>query len=325
MIGVLLAHKLGIIGYGTHAKRLLPIIEEHPNFEISYIYHPTKLVDDFRSTTKIEELYTCDGIIITSPNITHFDYVEKFVKNSKCFIFCEKPPCITLDDVKKLSTLDEDDKKRIFFNFRFSKISKLFKNITESKKFGDITHINIISTHGLAFKDDYQKSWRSASYNPHNILETVAIHYVDLMNFYFGKPSQFNYVPSKFSDNGDSFDTCNVLLEYDNHLTCSIFNSYASSYVEDIFVNGTNGYVTIRNNLISEFYPRDTFDTNGHFITPPMINQTALDMNSNYEISLIDATNHFLSHLEKKSFFSLFDYEMSLATNMDILKMKNIS
>lgn len=327
MIDVQLAHKLGLIGYGVHARRLLSIIEDNPNFEISHIYHPKKIFNDSHSTTKIEELYTCDGIIIASPNITHFSYIEQFLKNSKCFIFCEKPPCVTLDETKKLLTLNDDDKKRIFFNFnfRFSNVSQLIKKIIDSKRFGKITHINIISAHGLAFKNDYLNSWRSASNNLHNILETVAIHYVDLMNFHFGKSNQFNYIPSKFSDNGNSFDTCNVLIEYDNHLTCSIFNSYASSYVEDIFINCTNGYVTIRNNLISEFHPRDTFDKNEHFITPPIINQTSLNMNSNYEISLKNSVNHFLSHLEKKSFFSLTDFEMSLATNIDILKMKNIS
>ena len=322
-----MAHKLGIIGYGVHAKRLTSIIEEYSNFEISHIYHPTKIFNDFYSTKKIEELYACDGIIIASPNITHFDYIEKFLKNSKCFIFCEKPPCVTLNEIKKLSVLDDDDKKRIFFNFnfRFSQVSQLIKKITESKQFGKITHINIISAHGLSFKNNYLKSWRSARNNLHNILDTFTIHYIDLMNFHFGKSNQFNYIPSKFSDNGDSFDTCNVLIEYDNHFTCSIFNSYASSYVEDILINCTNGYVTIRNNLISEFYPRDTFDTNEHFITPPIINQSSLSMNSNYEISLKNSVNHFLSHLEKKIFFSLSDFEMSLATNVDVLKMKNIS
>ena len=87
MIGVLLTHKIGFIGYRNHAKKLLDIVEEEENFEVSKLYHPTKNIDDSRITNNLEDLYECDGIIIASPNATHFEYIKKIVENSKCYIF----------------------------------------------------------------------------------------------------------------------------------------------------------------------------------------------------------------------------------------------
>ena len=50
-----------------------------------------------------------------------------------------------------------------------------------------IISINFIVSHGLAFKEEYIKSWRSdGQKNLHNILDTLTIHYLDLSNFFFG-------------------------------------------------------------------------------------------------------------------------------------------
>jgi predicted dehydrogenase len=327
VIDVLLIRKLGLIGFGIHAKRLLRIIEQNTNFEISQIFHPTKNLDDFRSTTNIDDLYDLDGVIIASPNSTHYEYILKLIENSKCLIFCEKPPCVSTHEINQLQQLSDDDKKRIFFdfNFRFSQISKLIKNIIDSENFGKITHIKIISAHGLSFKPDYLNSWRSTKNNLHNILETVTIHFIDLMNYHFGNPVKSIYIPSKFSEQGESYDTCNVLLEYPDQLTCSIFNSYASPYTEDFSIVCTDGYITFRDDQISEFYPRDTFDSQGNFITPPVQNETPLNMDFNYKNSLNNSVNDFLSHIEKKSFFDLSDFELSLMTNLQVLNMKKTS
>ena len=44
--------------------------------------------------------------------------------------------------------------------------------------------MNIISTHGLAFKKGYEESWRAdGKNNLHNILDTVSIHYLDLFSW----------------------------------------------------------------------------------------------------------------------------------------------
>ena len=51
-----MTRKIGFIGYRNHAKKLLDIVENKENFEISKIYHPTKNIDDSRITNNLEDL-----------------------------------------------------------------------------------------------------------------------------------------------------------------------------------------------------------------------------------------------------------------------------
>ena len=82
MTDVQLTHKIGIIGYRNHAKKILDIVDANKKFNITHIFHPTKEINDTRTTNNLEKLYDCDGIIIASPNSTHLEYIQKFIDNS---------------------------------------------------------------------------------------------------------------------------------------------------------------------------------------------------------------------------------------------------
>ena len=134
MIDVQLVLNLGIIGYRKHAGKIISFLEKNPECKINYIYHPTKSLDD-RFTNSFSNLYDCDAVIIASPNKTHYEYVEKLTKNFKGYIFCEKPPVISLTELEKLEKLPEEWKQKIFFDFmlRFSDLSELIKNKIRSE------------------------------------------------------------------------------------------------------------------------------------------------------------------------------------------------
>ena len=78
-----MTRKIGFIGYRNHAKKLLDIVENKENFEISKIYHPTKNIDDSRITNNLKDLHECDGVFIASPNNTHFEYLKEMIENFK--------------------------------------------------------------------------------------------------------------------------------------------------------------------------------------------------------------------------------------------------
>ena len=112
------------------------------------------------------------------------------------------------------------------------------------------------------------------------------------------------------------------MLEYENGLTGSILNSYAASYIEETLLMGTNGYISIRNDKLSEFYPRDTFNSKGFFIAPPIKRKINFNLKSNYENSLKNSVDHFLIHVKNNKSFELSEFNSSLSTNMDILNLK---
>ena len=326
VIGVQLVHKLGFIGYRNHAKRLLDIIEYDNDFEVTHIFHPTKKIDDSRCTNNLENLYNCDGVIIASPNMTHFNYLQKLVTNSNCFIFCEKPPVTSLDEINYLENISLKNKKRIFFNFnlRFSTIHKILNKYSNSEELGKIIQINIISSMGLAYKKKYLDSWRAdGKNNLHNIIENSSIHWIDLMIFNFGKSNNSNYFPRLISKNGSSFDTNSISLEFDNGLSSSIFTSYATPLIEHIMIIGTTGYIVIENDKLELFSPRDTFDDDGLFMKPK--NKLVLDFNFRNSIqkSLENSLNYFLKHVKQSKGFDISQYKNSIISNKLVLSLQN--
>ena len=319
MIGVRLVHKLGFIGYRNHAKKLLDIVESNQNFSITSIYHPTKKIDDVRGTKNLEDLYNCDGVIIASPNMTHFEYIKKLIENSDCFIFCEKPPVTSLDGIKYLENISPENKKRVFFNFnlRFSKINQIIKEYSDSEKLGKIIQINIISSMGFAFKNEYLNSWRSdGKTNLHNIIVNNSIHWIDLMVFNFGNVRNSSYIPRLVSNNGTSYDTNSVILELENDgLVCSIFSSYATPLIDDIMIVGTNGFINIKDSKIEIFSPRDTFDDNGLFKKPPGELFNDFNFDASLHASLENSVNHYLDHVKNLEGFDLHDFETAILSN----------
>ena len=169
---------VGFIGYGNHAKRLKKILSSLEKIDKYLFYHPYKKNKD--TVNNLKDVLNVHFIFITSPNDTHFFYVDYFLKNSKAKIFCEKPPATKMNDLKILSGLKNYKKQGIFFNFnyRFSLLSNLLTETNNSKDLGKILNINLNVSHGLAFKETYKDSWRSnhLALIP-TVLDTSAIHH----------------------------------------------------------------------------------------------------------------------------------------------------
>ena len=326
MIDVLLVLNFGIIGYRNHAGKLISFLEKNSECKINCIYHPTKSLDD-RFTNNFSDLYDCDAVIIASPNKTHYQYVEKLTKNFNGYIFCEKPPVINNEELKKLEKLTNKWKQKIFFNFnfRYSELSGIIKKRINSKELGNIIHIDICGTKGLAFKKEYKNSWRAdGKTNLHNLLDASTIHYIDLISLYLGKIKNSAYFPSLISNNGTSFDTSYVVVKYNNEVTLSIFNSYATPLINELCIIGTNGYMTIKDNKLMVKSPRDTFDKNGLFTDPPVYFKSNFSISNDIENSLKKSLDYFISHVKKDENLDLELFENSLQTNRLILNLKNV-
>ena len=313
---------VGVIGYRNHALRLIEIANEHKLCNVKYIYHPSKnLGSNLSSTNDIKDLFSCDIVVIASPSNTHYEYIIKIIKNSKAFIFCEKPPVTKKSNLKALNNLSDEEKSRIYFNFnmRFSFLSDILQDKSILKHIGQIHNIEIINSHGLAFKQEYDKSWRAdGKENLHAITETVAIHYIDILQFIFGDIVDYSYYPSITAKTGTAYDSALINLKFDS-TTASIYTSYASPLINEITILGTNGYIKIENNKLSVFSPRDTFTKEGFFVKPPIVIDKNIVTN-NYKESLTRSFDFFIDNIRKKS-LPLKYYDASVASNKFILDM----
>lgn len=319
-----LVTKIGFIGSGNHAFRLMQIINQIPNNVIKFIFHPKKNLND-SFTNDLSDLYQCDAIFILSPNHTHFYYMENLFQNYDGYIFCEKPPVISYDELNHLEKISFQKKEKLFFNFnyRFGKINECINEQKSSEHIGKINHINIIASHGLAFKSDYFESWRAdGEKNLFNILDTLSIHYLDLLNLNFGNPIEKNFFPKLISNHGKSYDTNLIILKYDNDITISLLNSYASPYINQISILGTNGFLNIFDNSKRIFSPRDSFNSKNFFITPPILSDKKFIFEDEYNNSLVNSVTYFLNIVKKQGVFPIEQFETSLFTNKLILDLR---
>ena len=306
-------------------KRLQEIIECNENFDINWIFHPSKNINDSRGTNELSNLFDCDVVIVASPNFTHLEYIQKFIENSKCHIFCEKPPVTSLDGIEYLENLSMEDKKRVFFNFnlRFSELDEILKQNNNSEKIGKIIQINIISSMGYAFKKRYLDSWHSdGQKNLYNISENSAIHWIDLMVYNFGESVSSINFPRLISKNGTSFDTDLINLKFKNELSVSIFASYATPLIDDIVILGTNGYLQINNNSMKIFYPRDTFDENGLFAKPKNCIEKEFKIEIIIKESLKKSVNFFLDCIKNSKEFDISYFNSCIETNRLTLNLR---
>jgi predicted dehydrogenase len=295
---------VGIIGNGVHSKRIQKILKKN-----YFIYKPVgnKIIDkkNFEILKKKKIIFIC------SPNSTHFDYVKKLYK--KRYIFCEKPPVTSKKDLKKLKKFSF---KKIFFNFnqRFSSIAEILKS-SQNIKMGSLLYGNIINSHGLAFKKNFANSWRSnINKNKLGVYETVSIHDIDLINYFF-KIKKINKPKLKnFQKVGSSFDTSYSTISLKNGGQINVFSSYSSAYTNQWILMFEHGLIQATDNEISLHYPTKTFDKSG-FFTKPKKKITLKVYKNEFEKSLKSSISYFLKNVRKRSNFNKKDFDKSIESN----------
>ena len=320
--------KIGFIGYKGHAMRLIKIFSKIKNCEISHFYHPEKIIDlkqipitnksRLVATRNLKDLYSCDGIVISSPNHSHFGYIKKLLKNYKGYIFCEKPPVANLKELNALAKISIKNKKRVYFNFnmRFSFLNDVLKNFPQKYNLGKPIRIAITVGHGLAFKKSYKSSWRAKKeLHKAGVLETLGIHYFDLVSFLFGSPENLCYKSENYSPYGNSIDTSHLSCSFKTHCYFNLTCSYCIPFTENTQIIYTNGLIELNVNEIKVFGPREVFDKRGFFINPPLIFKKSLNSEKLYFESLVMSCEYFTDCVRRKKTINPKYFKQSILSN----------
>lgn len=232
-------------------KSLKKIIDIAKNeLKISYIDHPHKKLKIKNMTNKLDDLLNLDCIFITSPNHTHFRYLNYLKKKKyKGYIFYEKPPVLKLIEIKKLKKFNL---KTTYFNYnyRHSGILKFFK---DNKRLGKITMINIIDSKPLIYKKNIKHNWRFQL--KEILVNNNLIHFIDLVSFNFKKDiSNLKLQNSRSQKNLKIFDTISASFKIGNIIS-NISLSYGTVVEKKILIYYSNGKVEITNDKIYIYYP----------------------------------------------------------------------
>ncbi len=315
---------VGIIGERGHASKILDALTESGRAAISHVYLPHRMPDADGATQSLDDLLDCDAVFIVSPSDSHFDYMQYLGKRYDGYIFCEKPPVTSLEQLEKLDV----PKAKTFFNFnyRFSGLKHAVNDALASGQLGDVIHFYSVSSQGLAFKPEYETSWRAdVNRHPNGVTETKAIHMIDLAINLFGDFKDVGYHSQCRSGNGSAIDTSHTTIYFQSGAVATILASYAAPLCTVVRIIGTNGIIEYSNRQITLASPRDTFDESGKFADAPL--QVVRDYNLEhldfYNESLENAVNSFLDYVEDSEIIPTELFDASMKTSRLLLGLDN--
>lgn len=161
---------VGIIDqYFPHSNFFLDIKE----FE-KFLTHPA-------DSGKLPEL---NYISICSPNYLHNSHL-KFALNMGANAICEKPLCLTIEELDELVKLEESTGKRIFTVLQLRHHPKLVE-FKKSFKPGKEKQ-NVVLTYITGRGPWYQSSWKGDEAKSGGIATNIGIHLFDLLVWLYGK------------------------------------------------------------------------------------------------------------------------------------------
>lgn len=311
--------RIGAIGWRNHAARIIDLVDASGLGRVAAVYHPTYPPDRPGGTTRFEDLLDCDAVMILSPNDTHGGYLRRLAQSYGGYVFCEKPPVTTRADWEALRALD---KGRTYFNFnlRFSRWAQRIEEAQADGRLGRLLHAEVQATHGLAFKDIFPGSWRAdGDRHRHSVLETVAVHFVDLLGHVLGPVERYDYAPSNTAGRGTAYDTCHLATRHRGGGTASVLASYAAPFALRLSLLASNGVLVCDHAGIELRGPRDSFDAHGNFAPPPVLSAEAADWAEVYREGLARSAGFFLEHARDRRSLPDRLFDLSLETTRMVL------
>lgn len=310
---------IAVIGKGNQASRHIEILNKMPSVKLHSVFYPKPVQDTgLPLTFRLSDILAADAIIISSPTPTHAFYLQE-LSDYKGYLLVEKPAVSTAtqSDVLQKWPLTRKRKVRINFNLVHSSLFQSFARVLQNSEMGQLISLDIHTSHGLAFKPAYLDSWRNKSDASGGVLETVGIHYVNMAIKLFGPPvsmaADFLWAaqaPAK-KKNGTP-DTAILRLKFKNGLLATFRHSYAAPFRHHWFLLGTNGTWEYDGRTVRFRTPRDTFDSNGRFVEPPLVLEEPMEFTALWKDSLNRAVQDFVNVVRSKKSFDPKEFDRGL-------------
>lgn len=249
-------YKVGIVGCGAILPRHLESIEANDNFELVAICDiqedlvknlSKKLnVPYFTNYKDLVDSGIANFITVATPNSLHVDQAIYSLENN-CDVLIEKPVSFTEEEVKQIIDVANKNNQKAYcvLQVRLNPTVSLLKEILDLNLLGKIRSVSFIQRWQRPF--EYFTGWRSIPNVGGGTLYEVGIHYLDVLQKLFGKPSVHS---SKIYSNkhtdvdiedtiysifdfGDFGGTCEVTIAAEpNNLECSLSIIGANGYVK---------------------------------------------------------------------------------------------
>ena len=269
---------------------------------------------DLPITDTLSDCLSSDVIIISTPTSSHIDYVRA-LSDYGGYILLEKPAVNSQDHIRELLNLPASLKRRtrVNFNFNFHPLAVLFSDLIGSGQLGKVFSFDVHTSHGVAFRKDWGNTWRVDNETGLGPLETTGIHYIQFSLREFGDCTGRNIQTECLSGRPSAIDTGLVNLTMADGTWVRIRHSYAAPYAVRFELWGSEGYLVYDGEVANLYHPRDTFDSNGRFTSPPLKASWDIEFQQAWSESLEKAQMDFLSVVQEGTLLdpSEFDRDVS--------------
>jgi predicted dehydrogenase len=310
--------KTSVVGLRGHAGKHIQLLRKNPKIVLDKIYYYKSAPAGFEDLPVTHNLADClnsDLIIVSSPTAAHYEHLE-VLRDFQGYIFLEKPAVNNKEHIAALLEWPADFKSRIRVNFNFvhSELGTLMARLIEGGDLGRIFAFDVHSSHGAAFKKEWVNAWRIVGETGLGPVETTGIHYAHFASKFFGQCRRSSILVNCLTGKHATIDTGILNMETVGQVWVRIRHSYAAPYAVHLEIWGTEGYFVYNDPVACLYHPRNSFDAEGLYTTPPVKDSWKMDFKKVWSDSLIKAQDNFIETVYEKRLLdpTEFDHDVSI-------------
>ncbi len=190
--------KIGVVGLGKMGISHLSIVNSHPLTDVVVCDSSRIILDGIGKYTRLRtyrdfdqmlEKEAPEGVIIATPSRLHETMVRKALERD-VHVFCEKPFCLDAADSEALSRLATERGliNQVGYHYRYVGAYQEMKRLVDAGAIGTVTHV-LAEAYGPVVLRPKGSTWRTQRLEGGGCLYDYAAHPINLLNWYFGTPS----------------------------------------------------------------------------------------------------------------------------------------
>jgi len=249
-------YKVGIIGCGAILSRHLEAIHHNSEFELVAVCDIQSILVNnvakrlgIKAYTDYKEMIksgTVNFITIATPNSLHYEQAI-FSLTHGCDILVEKPVAFTKQEVVDIiSTSNKFHRKaHCVLQVRLNPTVQLVKKLLSKNLLGDIRGVHFVQRWQRPL--EYFSGWRAEPSIGGGTLYECGIHYLDVLQYLFGKPVVLASKCYEIKHNVGIEDTVYALFDFESYGgTCEVTIAAEPQNLEcSLSILGSNGYVKL--------------------------------------------------------------------------------
>lgn len=248
-----------IVGCGFIAKKhaeaikniknakLVAVCDKVSELMVPYVNeHNAVAYEDFETMLQNPEV---EIVNICTPSGSHAFIAELAAKYKK-HIIVEKPISMTIEEADRIINAAKENnvKLAVVHPNRFRPVAMKLKEIMDSGKLGEISHALCIVNWNRGQEYYSQAPWRGTKALDGGVLMNQAIHNLDLLLWYLGKPVEIVSMDATRFRNIEAEDVSSGVIRFESGVLATVQASttvYPKNYEESITIFGENGTVKI--------------------------------------------------------------------------------